>query len=393
MKKNLWIIVVLLIIVVIGGYYILINSTIHKIDRVDNIPYSDLETETTQKLVQKTDTSTKSSTIENVQQTTDEISPMPGITGKQSLSSEKSYSISELPGNTTSNLAFGGQLASDDEWEYILAASDNIHMINGSLYKTKKDGSELTKLTNDAVGSINIVGDWIYYIKWNEYVPEGIYRIKKDGTQNEQVQKGHFANMIIVDNIIYFVNQDDYNIYKKRIDGNSLEFILKDGAPIQYENGYLYYTVFPDVYRINLSNSAEPEKVAENVEHYIVYKDSVYYLDRAQKTKLMKKVIGDDNAIVLHDNIDFYFSVSDDKIFFMTEKRGEILTMDLDGNNIKPIPEGKYAPIRQIHGVVGDIIYYWVINDDLEAGADQLVRMKIDGSFSELVSEKLSKID
>ena len=74
----------------------------------------------------------------------------------------------------------------------------------------------------------------------------------------------------------------------------------------------------------------------------------------------------------------------------MTEQRGEIKAMDLDGSNIIPIPKGVYETIRQIHGVVGDMIYYRVITDDLESGADELARMSVDGTFREIVSRKIN---
>jgi|GEM_PF-6795340 hypothetical protein len=70
----------------------------------------------------------------------------------------------------------------------------------------------------------------------------------------------------------------------------------------------------------------------------------------------------------------------------MTEEAGEIYAMDLNGDNIMALPKGENERIRQIHGVVGDHIYYWVITEYLEAGADKLVRMKVDGSSRKVVS-------
>lgn len=61
--------------------------------------------------------------------------------------------------------------------------------------------------------------------------------------------------------------------------------------------------------------------------------------------------------------------------------------MDLNGEMITALPEGKYIPIRNINAVIDDMVYFWVIFDESEADMDKLARISSDGSVNDLISK------
>lgn len=84
--------------------------------------------------------------------------------------------IEEL--NKEINLTIGGIFVQSGDWIYYSNHSDK-----HKLYKTKKDGTGKTKLNDDYIFHINLVGDWVYYSN-GEYE---LYKIKTDGTERQIV--------------------------------------------------------------------------------------------------------------------------------------------------------------------------------------------------------------
>lgn len=104
----------------------------------------------------------------------------------------------------------------DDGYIYFKNNSDQ-----SKLYKAKKDGSQLTKLTDNPVGSINIYGDWLYYsiiFDYNKRIKDfgDLYKIRKDGTEETSLKgtkiKICHNGMSIVGNWIIYTNSYDSTI-------------------------------------------------------------------------------------------------------------------------------------------------------------------------------------
>ena len=57
---------------------------------------------------------------------------------------------------------------------------------NNKIYKIHVDGTGNTKIEADNFGTINVLGDWIYY--FNRSDSASLYRIRTDGTQNQKLQ-------------------------------------------------------------------------------------------------------------------------------------------------------------------------------------------------------------
>ena len=135
----------------------------------------------------------------------------------------------EAIGNTNGNINRGGLATVHEEFMYF--------RYKGGLYKSNINGSSLTKLSDDAAESINVVGDWIFY-KVGRY----IYRISTDGTDKEEIYNQYLDRFIVYKGFIYGVNSKD--VIKINASNGDITKIFTENilnGAIYVVDGYIYY--------------------------------------------------------------------------------------------------------------------------------------------------------
>lgn len=319
-------------------------------------------------------------------------------------------------GNTSSNLANGGYVATDGVWDYFWLGSTASHNDERTmkLAKMKRDGSEFQILTEDIATSINVVGDWIYYIKG---VPEvrifpyngPIYKIRKDGTGRVELYGFNAIQMAVVGEDIYFISFPDRRLVRMNTDGSELTILIDDvGYQLQYHEGYIYYTSKINqenyMYKLNTATNSKPIKMMKIRGNYVINDDWIYYKswknvnDSDVLEGLYRIGLDGTNETKLFDDLVVDYSVTEDSIYVTSRKRlskedeayFEYYRMNKDGTEIKEIflrdIENYYRD--SIFGVFGDYIYYWHYGDEWE----DLARVKIDGTSEEILIDRLCDI-
>ena len=83
------------------------------------------------------------------------------------------------------------------DWIYFVYWEDK-----SRLYKIKKDGTQMTKLTDMSVMYFSVAGDWIFYTKKEIEDSEGIlgsssdrYKMRTDGSENQMISKWDWKYM------------------------------------------------------------------------------------------------------------------------------------------------------------------------------------------------------
>ncbi|MCL1858157.1 MAG: DUF5050 domain-containing protein [Oscillospiraceae bacterium] len=127
-----------------------------------------------------------------------------------------------------------------NNWIYYLDYSSIPNPSGGSsfpdkimLYKIKTNGKEKTKLSDDSMFSVNIVGDWIYYINESNF---NLCKMRTDGTE-----KTVFINEVVD----YFNIIGDYILYHSSID-------TSPGTPNSIDNSYKYKNYY---YKIRIDGT------------------------------------------------------------------------------------------------------------------------------------------
>lgn len=193
-------------------------------------------------------------------------------------------------GNTSGNLCNYGYYAAQGNWIYYRNFNDN-----DKLYKMKLDGTNNIKLCNDRAYSINVVGDFIYYLTSVENSNSYIKKIKIDGS-NESIMMSSsnpitFLN-VCGDNIYYImmniinVNQWYYSINEMKTDGTNLREIFsvhnKTASYLSVSQNYAYMMVNDaklgnSIYKISLDKYHKVVKLTDRAVTFNVSGNWIYY--------------------------------------------------------------------------------------------------------------------
>lgn len=279
-------------------------------------------------------------------------------------------------GNTAGNLANGGFIVEKDDWIYYANGMDD-----GKLYKMRKDESEVIKLNEDKSQSINIVGDWIYYIKTGESTEGGnFYKMRTDGTEQSKLNDDIARYIIVVGDWIYYINEsDESKLYKIRTDGtNSTKLNDDASSEIVVIDDWIYYTDSVGLIckmrtdgknRTKLNDEAIASKI-------VVVEDWIYY---ANTSGLIGKMRTDGTEESQWDDVSvMQFNVVDDWIYYINWDSDSFLNkMRTDGTERTKLNDISASSFN----IVGDWIYY---SKRLYMGdpedAFKIYKMRTDGS-------------
>lgn len=150
-------------------------------------------------------------------------------------------------GNSISNLISRGHFAQYGEWLIYQNAE-----VQRKLYKSKTNGTQRVKLSDDVPLYINVIGNWIYYL---DEESERLYKIRVDGTEVTEVEADNcmpdFIHLV-GDWIYYRDNDEKSRLYKIRTDGSEKTKLSDDDTwNISIIGDWIYY-------QANWGNFVEP---------------------------------------------------------------------------------------------------------------------------------------
>ncbi len=134
----------------------------------------------------------------------------------------------------------------EGDWIYYLDTND-------SIWKIRTDGSGEVQLSGTQCRSINVTGDWIYYVGMSD---NRVYKMRTDGTENTEVSSDYTSWINAEEDWVYYTNYDfvdaqseDIGLYKMRPDGSEKKQLTNDGAIVPNIAGeWIYYLGFDDEY-------------------------------------------------------------------------------------------------------------------------------------------------
>ncbi|MDR1563947.1 MAG: DUF5050 domain-containing protein [Oscillospiraceae bacterium] len=134
-------------------------------------------------------------------------------------------------------------------WIYAVDGS-NLYTEGGKgdrhLYKLKTDGTEVTLLSDDIVGLINVVGDWVYYSAEND--GNRLYKIKTDGSGKEKILDSSAHIFIILGETVYYIDlENGSHIYAYNMLSKESKQITQDECAIfNAVPGWVFYNRIVD---------------------------------------------------------------------------------------------------------------------------------------------------
>lgn len=284
----------------------------------------------------------------------------------------------ETRGNTESSLLNGGFVGASDGWIYVSYYKDG-------LWKISDDGTKKLKISDTAVNSINIVGEWIYYsnsVFSNEDEKSRLFKMKTDGSSKEKITKVMTEFVSVVDDWIYYVNIDDNRRpYKMLLDGRANQKISdKSVESMTVEDGWIYFVMTDSICKMR-TNGTDFKTICKDLGENIVMSkmgnslyytsDETYGMYKINKYGIGKKQMVDDFVI----NISSY-----DGYVYYIDDINNLYKVKEDGTEKKKI-------VGNISGVIhalGDWVYYTAyLSDNTAADVAREYRVKTDGTLKQ----------
>ena len=276
-------------------------------------------------------------------------------------------------GNTAGNLNNGGLFCESGDRVYFANAYDN-----GALYSMNPDETDLVKLGDNAVSSINAAGNYLYYSMttkangsgvgylFNTY---GIYRCNLKGKKTVCLDRSHLVTMQLCGNYIYYEKYDNDkgpSLAKIRIDRKDAQSIADEIInPNCFVNGQIYYTGSVDDHYLHVLNTADDTSSVlweANVWNPVYQDGYVYYMDIDNNYRLCRYSFTDNVIEVLTDERLDFFNVYGDMIYYQvsSETTPALKRMQLDGTNPELVKEGVFENIN----ITSNYVYFNAFQED-----------------------------
>lgn len=287
-------------------------------------------------------------------------------------------------GNTSGNIMNRG-IAAENEDKVLYSDSTTLYVADKSVAKQLEDAqfvsdesaASLTKVLdkvgnngNGSIESINVMDNWIYYIKNGD-----IWKVKANGTGKSKVYGDNqkiermlvYKNQVIFD--VFDNETSNYILYRMDLKSKKKEEIDTHVSNFYVDNGQLYWgnmiNRYPstnysrdNLYKIDLDKGTEAQKVAEAriMDNVQVDGDWIYFTNGPELTQM--NFSGEDR-LDLTDTINENFeeialpNLTEDAIYFT---KGQLLYR-MDKNDKIPIAQNS-VPVYA-YNIVNNQIYYW----------------------------------
>lgn len=288
-------------------------------------------------------------------------------------------------GNTTGNIYNGGLFCEYKGYVYFANPADD-----NSLYRIKDDGTDLKKLHTDSVSYIQVVNDYIYYVRLNRTSadvvlrgqPYGIFRLEIGDDKAEKVYSGLVKSMCLCGNYIYFQAYDDKNLIQlKRIkvDGEELKLLSdKDYQPLAVWKNDIYFPEIEGGYylkRLEVGNDRIATAYEGNFYMPAFVEGYMYYIDLDKNMKLSRISFATDKSEIIEEErcINYNISADGKTIYYQLESKNghKLCRMNADGTNKVIIAEGDFCNIH----ITKNYTYFYRL-----VGADEKILYRVKNS-------------
>lgn len=297
--------------------------------------------------------------------------------------------------NTGANLYNYGYAVEDNNYIFYAIPDKNAEYMD--IYRMKKDGTnnELICDKDWNVASLNIVGDWLYFIGYEKESDEStssettvakIYKMRTNGKDIKELTSDvttQSYQITVIKNEIYYIN-DEYQICKISTNGGESSLVSEDkNGFVTIDNGWIYYADYDtDNYvmkKMKLDGSEKTEITGEVMYDINIVKNDIYY---ANSEGLFCKVsVNGGEVTKLSENAVFNLNVSDNYAYYMRYENPDsedyvvgLYRVKLDGTGEEKIKT--FKNYSSFLNVVGD----WIMYSDNDEQYGYMAMVKKDGS-------------
>lgn len=262
-------------------------------------------------------------------------------------------------GNTAGNLNNGGLFCEDEGKVYFANAYDNY-----TLYAMNPDETEIVKLSDAQIGSINAAGNYLYYYQSSTggsdnfasmFRIDGLYRCKKNGKSSLCLKRVPVPSLSLVNNTVFYQSYSTKNgtsLCRIDIDKKNYEQIADYVInPAGVRNNRIYFGGTQEdhyLYALDTDNNAISVVYPGNVYNPVVEGDYVYYMDISSDYRLCRYSLSTQEIQVLTEDRLDSFNVAGDMIYYQKSdsKEPALKRIRTDGSGEEVVSYGVYENIN-----------------------------------------------
>lgn len=275
------------------------------------------------------------------------------------LRSKMQYNDDNAIGNTAGNLNNGGFFCESNGVIYFSNPYDD-----SKLYSMNSDCTNAKKLSDDHVASINVHGNYIYYVKNNTSSNSvnavlhgqltGVFRCNLDGKNVVSLYDKPSGIISLCGNYVYYQHYDNttaLTLYKIKIDKTDNKLISKSNYnPSSFYNGKIYFSNITDNHNIcSIDTKTDSVSTFFSGNTYLTDMEGayLYYIDIDKGYSLVRLNTQNNTIELLSSGRCINYNLYGNKIFY--QKEGEdagLYRMNIDGTNQEHIALGDFNNIH-----------------------------------------------
>ncbi|MBR4344642.1 MAG: DUF5050 domain-containing protein [Lachnospiraceae bacterium] len=260
-------------------------------------------------------------------------------------------------GNTAGNLYNGGLFCENGGKIYFSNPNDDY-----TLYSMDSSISNFKKLYNDYVRYINVDENYVYYTRQNNkkenptksifiFFSTGVYRIKKNGSALAKISSEPCGSLVLYDNELYYqvYKNSALSLYKADIAGENEKKLFSDDTPVvSVYNGNLYYSGNLNESNIHSLKQSGVSSVAVETKSYmpIATEEGIFYVSVADNYNIFLTDYEDkERKCIVAKPVTWYNITSDGRYIFYNCDEGDnsaVYMFDREKNETEKIRDGNY---------------------------------------------------
>ncbi len=187
----------------------------------------------------------------------------------------------------------GGLLTWQGDWIYLARPDEDF-----AIYKLRADGSGYQRLGEVSGSSLNVVGEWLYYLSIQDSCP---CKMRTDGSMNTKIIDEECSFLSVSGEWMYYGGD---RLYKMRTDGSEKTGLTEELTIFPCVSGdWVYYCIKSEtggLWRVSV-DGGDPQQVAQGfIQTYCVADDWVYYVDQRNWSNLWRaRTDGTDAEVIL----------------------------------------------------------------------------------------------
>lgn len=288
------------------------------------------------------------------------------------LNKRTKFNDSYVNGNTAGNLYNGGLFCEYDGILYFANPKDQFR-----LYSMPVAGGKATKICDDTVTYLNVDEHYIYYARNNtknngdfsflRWANNSLCRIKKNGKNRLILDYDPSMYVSLLGNYIYYLHYDEEtatSMYKVKIDGSERELVEEEPYFTCSTSGSrLYYNGLKEdrnIYSLNTETGNSSTLFSGDCWMPVVDGDTAYFLDVSNNYRLTRVDLNTGETRALTEERVDCFNLYGSYIYYARNEEPALCRMKIDGSEQEVIRSGIFTDIN----VTSRFTYFRNLDDE-----------------------------